>query len=319
MSRNKKEGERSMDIIHGPALLKEKTAAALGSFDGLHQGHMALVRAAVEKKKLGCASVVYTFDRHPSSFFQKKQVPLLTTNEIREEILQKEKVDYFYIETTGMEYWSMEPEAFVKNVLKERLNAGWVIAGENYRFGAAAKGDCQLLKQLCSEWGIQCQIVKEVCLDGHVVSASALRAMVQEGEMERLSQGLGRYFRVQGTVGHGRQVGRTLGFPTANLAPSDMQITPRRGVYAAFVWVEDEWYPAVTNVGIAPTFGVDQVLIESNLLGFHDEIYGKEIKVDFVKYIRTEKKFGSLSELVSQIARDSASALEILKGGRQYE
>lgn len=293
---------------------EKKRVIALGFFDGVHLGHQALLRTAVERaQEKGFSSAVFTFDRSPKEFVTGVKVPLLTTNEERRAMIQSLfPVETVIIESFDEQMMTMPWVDFVL-MLAQKYRAGWLVAGHDFRFGHKNAGTPALLCKKAAQLGMGCDIIPAVTLDGVTVSSTLIRSLLREGEMERAAQLLGHSYAITGEVLHGKGLGRTIGAPTLNVIPADGLLIPAYGVYATRVSVAGRQYDAVTNVGVRPT--VDEngsVTVESHLLDVSEQLYGRECRVEFVKLLRREQKFSDLSALQTQIAKDVAAARAVL-------
>ena len=293
---------------------EKKRVIALGFFDGVHLGHQALLRTAVERAaEKDLSSAVFTFDRSPKEFVTGVKVPLLTTNDERRATIQSLfPVDTVIIEPFDEQMMTMPWVDFML-MLAQKYRAGWLVAGHDFRFGHKNAGTPALLCKKAAQLGMGCDIIPAVTLDGVTVSSTLIRATLREGEMERAAQLLGHSYTITGEVLHGKGLGRTIGAPTLNVVPSDGLLIPAYGVYATRVSVAGRQYDAVTNVGVRPT--VDEnggVTVESHLLDVNEQLYGKKCRVEFVKLLRCEQKFSDLSALQAQIAKDVADARAVL-------
>lgn len=294
---------------------KQKNVIALGFFDGVHRGHQALLKCAVERgKELGMTPAVFTFDRSPKEFVSGVPVPLITAPEERRETVRRfYPIEEVFIVPFDREMMTMDWVDFVL-MLAQKYNAGHLVAGHDFRFGHRNAGTPALLMKKAAQLGMGCDIIPAVTLDGTTVSSTHIRALLQSGEMEEAARFLGYSYAMCGKVRHGKGLGRTIGAPTLNLIPSPHQLIPAYGVYATRVTVEGREYGAVTNVGVRPT--VDEnggVTVESHLIDVNAQLYGSDCRVEFVRRLRGETKFESLAALQEQIARDVAAAKEILE------
>ena len=281
---------------------------ALGFFDGVHLGHGALLRRVAEvARKTGARPCAFTFDAHPSGFILGHAVPLLSTPEDRAWLMRR----YYGIEEMVMgrfrDMMEMPWRDFVTEYLQKELCAVHVVAGHDFHFGYRGEGNPQRLTDLCRELGIGCDIVQKVEREGITVSSTYIRTLVAQGEMERAAEFLGHPHICSGTVVHGKQLGRTIGFPTANLIPAPELLTPRAGVYAARVLLPDGRRPmAVTNVGTRPTVADGETLtVEPWLLDFDGDLYGQTIRVEFFRRLRGERKFESLPALTAAVMENA--------------
>ena len=293
---------------------EKKRVIALGFFDGVHLGHQALLRRALERaEQMDLSSAVFTFDRSPKEFVTGTKVPLLTTNEERQALVQRMfPIDSVIVEPFDEQMMTMPWVDFVL-MLAQKYHAGWLVAGHDFRFGHKNAGTPALLCKKAAQLGMGCDIIPAVTLDGETVSSTLIRQLLRDGEMERARQLLGHSYTITGEVLHGKGLGRTIGAPTLNVIPAEGLLIPAYGVYATRVSVAGRQYDAVTNVGVRPT--VDEnggVTVESHLLDVSEQLYGKECRVEFVKLLRREQKFADLSALQAQIAKDVADARAVL-------
>lgn len=295
------------------------TAVALGSFDGLHRGHMALLEGLKQAaNQRGIATCVYTFDRHPSCFKSNSPVPLLTPLPLKLDLLEQAGIDYCFVEHVSADYFDLSPNTFVHQILRDKCNAAFVAAGFNYRFGKGRSGTPELLQTLCQDAGLDCFIQPPILEDGGAISSTRVRTLVAEGNLPAAANLLGRHFEICGLVAHGYQRGRALlGFPTANLYPSPALQLPPNGVYFTYATIDGIRYPSVTNVGRVPTFGGKQVSVEAHLLDFDGDLYGRQMKVELVQNIRFEQKFDSADALRRQIQSDIQTTRTLLRKEQQ--
>ena len=280
-----------------------KTVVALGKFDGIHTGHARLLECAVsfaaQKEALG---IVYIMEPRDGA-------RLNATCE-KSDIIRSFGIDALCIEPLTDEFMSMTPETFVADILKDKLNACHVVVGYNSRFGKNRSGDTGILKKLCADHGISLSVIDCVYAQSEgksiAVSSSEIRHLASLGKVAQIIPLLGRSFSVSGEVMQGKKLGRTIDFPTANIYRRREEFPLKHGVYMTEVLVDGEVFGAVTNVGINPTVEHtdDIVKIESHIPDFDKDLYGKEITVRFLEYIREEKKFSSIDELKAQISRD---------------
>ncbi|MGB3683492.1 MAG: bifunctional riboflavin kinase/FAD synthetase [Rubrobacteraceae bacterium] len=291
---------------------------ALGTFDGVHLGHQAVLRRAAEERDRrggGESKVVAaTFDPHPRMVLNPDSAPgLLTTLDLRREALLTYGAEEVRTIKFDGSLSRKSAEEFVRDVLVEDLGAETVVVGENFRFGYRAAGDTQDLGRLMRSHGGSAICVPIKGENGGLeVSSTRIRALLLEGEAGQAARLLGRPYLVRGEVMVGDKRGRTIGFPTANLMPAPSLIVPDRGVYAGIAYVGDSEYVACINIGVAPTFGRDVSKVEAYLLGFDEDLYGKTIDVGFVGRIRSEKRFSGVDELKAQISRDAEEARRIV-------
>jgi riboflavin kinase/FMN adenylyltransferase len=289
---------------------------ALGNFDGVHLGHQAVMRRAVEEgRRRGARVVAATFDPHPRAILGPRVQPkLLTTLELRREALLRYGADEVRVIRFDQELSKKSPEEFVGDVLVGEIGAEAVVVGENFRFGHRAAGDVAELERLMRSYGAE---VFAVAVEDEAgkggISSTRIRELVAQGEVGLAASLLGRPYVLRGEVAVGDRRGRILGFPTANVVPDQAVVVPARGVYAGFVRVGKALYPACTNVGLAPTFERGESRVEAYLIDFEGDLYGRVVDVSFVRRIRPEKRFSGVEELKEQIARDVEAARRITK------
>ena len=295
--------------------MAQKTVIALGFFDGVHIGHGALLRRTVERaRELGAESAAFTFDRSPKEFVTGVSVPLLTGVEERCALMRRlYGVERVIVAQFDRKLMTMPWEDFLGVLLVEGHGAVHLVAGHDFRFGHRNEGDPARLRAWCASHGLGCDIIPAVTLDGVTVSSTHIRALVEAGDMERAAAFLGHPYALGGMVEHGKHLGTEALFPTVNLRPEPWHVLPRFGVYAARVRLPDGSAKAgVTNVGVRPTIvDDDSVTIETNLIGFDGDLYGAEVQIELLRYLRPERKFDSMEELHAQIERDIARASEL--------
>ena len=288
-----------------------KRAVALGFFDGVHIGHGALLRRTAEvAEKASLSPCVMTYSNHPSSVLFGKSVSLINTAEERASLISElYGISDIVIKDFTRDYAALPCEEFFEKILLEELQAGYVVAGYDFRFGRGGKGDAARLKSLCAEHGLGCDIIDEVTLDGEEVSSSRIRETLECGNMELSNKLLGHPHRTVSEVLHGHKLGRKLGFATINQSLSPEIIVPRHGVYVSRVTFDGKTYPAITNIGVRPSVSDEgKVSVETHILDFSRDLYGKEIKTEFIRFLRDEIKFSTQDELLRQISQDALAA-----------
>jgi riboflavin kinase / FMN adenylyltransferase len=301
-----------MQIVRGlPSVPPERrpSAVALGVFDGVHLGHRAILGAAVaHARATGAPALACTFEPNPLEVLQPDRAPLpITTLDERLDLIAACGVDGTIVLTFTRELAAVEPEAFVKDVLVDRLAARQVVVGFNHRFGRAARGDAALLRELGERMGFNVDVVAPLTVDGVPVSSTAIRAALGRGDVDAAARMLGRPYTLPGTVVAGAGRGRTLGFPTANVAPGrPVLVAP--GVYACTFEVGGQARRAVVNVGVRPTFGEATLAVEAYLLDFSGDLYGQTVQLTFVSRVREERRFPTVDALRAQIADDVETA-----------
>jgi riboflavin kinase/FMN adenylyltransferase len=307
-----------MRICYGPAggdnTGRAPSAVALGFFDGVHLGHRRILDALVSRgRELGLRTCVYTFVNQPSSVFGVDSRPrLLCDNRLKAEYIAEAGVDELCFDWFDRILSRRAPEEFVRSVLVEKFNARLVCAGENYTFGADGRGDSALLSALGRDNGFETLILPSLSaeLDGGnvTVSSTVLRQLTAAGRFREYERLAGHPFRLEGTVVHGREVGRTIGFPTANLLPPRGIVLPACGVYATRTAIRgtDLIFKSITNVGSNPTFAdTGGVTVETHLLDHNGALYGAELRLDFLERLRGEKAFSGPDALRAQLTADA--------------
>lgn len=296
------------------ANFNKNTVVALGNFDGVHIGHVEILKTAVEQaEKIDGISVCYTFANHPRSLFcdkDGKEIGYITDEDDKLSLIEKTGIDVVCSVDFNSKLMQMLPEKFVSDILANQLNAAGVSCGFNYRFGAKAAGDTDLLRILGDKYNIKTHIHDAVSIDGKTVSSTLIRNLIESGEMEQTAKCLGRRFSVKGVVIKGSELGEKIGFPTANISLDEHRIAPPNGVYETYTLLEGCRLPSVTNIGVKPTVGTFGRAIETHILSECDKFYGKNIIIEFLKWERPEIKFSGIDELATQIAKDKDIAIE---------
>ncbi|MGN0467535.1 MAG: bifunctional riboflavin kinase/FAD synthetase [Acutalibacteraceae bacterium] len=287
----------------------ENTVLALGNFDGLHLGHMKVLEKTLEvSKENGLVPAVMLFDEHPKSVIDSKRPPRILTDEARDEKLRS--MSLRIIKVSFEKFRNLSPEEFVLTVYC-KMNVRAICCGFNYHYGKNAAGNTETLKKSCDQLGIKLFTLDEVDFEGEAVSSTRIRQAIENGSIRKANQMLGREFSYKFEVVKGDERGRLLGFPTINQFFPDDFVTARHGVYASKVMLGSQWYPAVTNIGIRPTVGTESLRSETFIIGFSGDLYGEEIEVYLLDFIRDEKKFSSFNQLAKAMADDAEKAQEI--------
>jgi len=287
----------NIEVTSLPDAVSRPRHVAIGTFDGVHRGHQAVIDDA---------DTVLTFDPHPLEILHPAALPkLIMPFGVKRDVIEGLGVRELVVIPFDREFASRSAEEFIEGVLVERLGAERVSVGENFRFGAKAKGDPAMLEQHPE---FETRVVPLVEVDGETVSSTRVRALVAAGDMEGARHCLGAPFMVEGEVVSGDQRGRELGFPTANIVPDDRLAIPGHGVYAAFA----NGVPAAVNVGVRPTFETGRgVLIETYLIDYEGDLYGSDLRVAFVARLRGEKRFAGVEELITQMKIDVEDAKRV--------
>lgn len=288
------------------------TAVAIGKFDGIHVGHRRLLEEILKKKEEGLLSCVFTFDPAPAVLFGGSDGKELTTKEEKRVILEKMGIDILIEFPLTYESAAMPPEVFAREVLAKQLHARFIAAGTDLSFGAKGAGNGALLQRLGPELHFTIKIIDKVCVDGTQVSSTLVREYVESGDMVSAERLLGSPYVVSGEVVRGKKIGRTMGFPTVNLIPTDSKLLPPNGVYYSKVCHGSRMYRAISNVGYKPTVTDERVMgVESYLYDFEGEIYGEAIEVYLSGFKRPERQFDCIGDLKHQLEED-------IEAGRVY-
>ncbi len=308
-----------MEIINTPENITNNTGIAitLGFFDGVHHGHKTLINTTTAKAKAdGLQSAVMTFWPHPRLVLGKDPGNLffLTTLPEKSELIAKLGVDYFIVQEFNEAFAAMEAEEFVR-FLAEDYNVRHFVVGKDHHFGRMAKGNFELLEQLAPRYGYTVEAFDPIQESSHNISSTNIRNALASGDLEQANNMLGYPYLLAGIIETGRQLGRTIGFPTANIKPNDpLKLVPAHGVYAVLLHVDGKVEKGMMNIGIRPT--VDNSLartIEVHIINFNADIYNHQIEVAFIKKLRDEIKFPSIDNLKTQLHLDRNHAIEVLE------
>lgn len=285
-----------------------KRVIALGFFDGIHMGHAALLERTVQRaREIGAVPSVLSFDIHPDTLVFGKEVPLINSAAGRADLIRRlfgiENVIFIHFDRRVMQ---MPWQEFVQTLIQE-MDAAWVVVGHDFRFGWKGEGTAQRLKDYCAEFGLGCDIIPAVTLEGRIVSSTYIRELIEAGDMERANMFLGHPHTLVDTVHYGYRLGTKMGTPTINMRFPDGVLVPRHGVYAARAILDDgSEHMAVTNVGVRPTVsGEDRVSVESFILDYSGNLYDRQVRIEFFRFIRPEMKFPSVEALKAQILKDA--------------
>lgn len=284
----------------------KKTYIALGSFDGLHIGHMCLIEKCKELSNMHSGlSMVYTFENHPLTIVNPNIAPkLLMDNTTKIQLLQSIGIDILCLVDFNEDIMKMNAEAFVKHLLSN-YNMGGVVVGFNYRFGYKNQGTVDLLLDLGKRYGFSVSVINPMDFETELVSSSRIRKLIEDGMVAEANQMLFTPFKLKGKVVQGKQLGRKLGYPTANILVEENFVIPKPGVYYSNVRYNDNVYQGMTNVGYNPTVEcTNKINIETYILDFNKYIYGDALEIFFMERIRDEIRFSSLDELIAQMKKD---------------
>ncbi len=300
--------------VAGPCLAPRGSVVCIGAFDGVHRGHRAVVERVRERaRELGLAAIAVSFAPIPRAYFARgASIPQLTAPAEKAALLLDAAADSVLLLRFDAAMAATSAEDFVARVLATRLRAREVWVGEGFRFGHARGGDFTLLQRMGAQIGFDARSIEPVHVDGACVSSSRIRAALADSDFAAASRMLGRTFTIGGHVVRGQQLGRKLGYPTANIRLGS-RVSPVQGIFAVRVHgIADRPMPAVASLGVRPTVNGKEPLLEAHLFDFDGDLYGKKINVEFAEKLRDEEKFDSLDAMVQQIHRDAAHAREML-------
>lgn len=286
-----------------------ESIVVFGNFDGVHKGHQLLIQEALRQEQIhGYKTAFFTFEPHPVSVVSgKDQKDIIFTNYEKMQVVKDYGIDYYIEYPFTMEVARTLPEVFIESVIYKQLHAKYVIIGEDFRFGSKRAGDVAMLEAYGKKFGYEVISFEKLCYDDRCYSSTWLREVVKAGDMEMFSQLTDRAFSVIGVVEHGRALGRTIGYPTANVATPPYKLLPPNGVYASYTFVDGIKYKSITNVGFKPDTNQEEMVVETYILDFDQMIYGKEIRIDIVRFLREEYKLESMDHLKALIEKDMVS------------
>ena len=302
-----------MELCTELSQLKDKYAnicIALGTFDGVHRGHQQVIGAAVARaREIGGTSLVFTFSNHPLSVVAPERCPVrLMSNEEKQIVMRDLGVDVLVNIPFTKEVLSIGAEDFIR-MLIEAYEPKFVVVGPNYTFGYKNQGNSELLKEFGKKYGFEVKIHEAVCDTDDLISSTLIRGYINDGNVKKTAELLGRDFRLTSTVVHGDERGRTIGFPTANLDLPPEAAVPNNGVYAVrAITADGKIHSAVANIGTNPTFNGVYRHIEVHILDFAADIYGQELTIEFLAKLRNEQKFSGIEALVNQLHQDVETA-----------
>lgn len=288
----------------------ENTVVALGNFDGVHKGHQQIIFRTVSSARVaGYKSAVFTFSNHPRNLMKgKSQVKNILYADEKAKIIEALGVDYLFNIPFDESILTMPPTEFIDRLLLDTFKMKQAYCGFNYRFGYRAEGNVELLLKEGLKKGFGLHVQEPFEIDGNLVSSTFIRGLIEKGEMEECRKYMGRLYTIGGEVVVGNKLGRTIGFPTSNIMIDDTMVTPPNGVYVTYCTYNGVRYPSVTNVGVKPTIGTYKKNVETHIFNFDKELYGKQIRVEFIRKTRDEQKFAGVEELSKQITDDCIMA-----------
>ncbi len=293
--------------------IEKRSAITLGKFDGLHRGHQLLINQVLQKKKEGYTAVIFTFDTPPSKLFNGQSNKTILTNQERRILAERMQMDCMVQCPFTKEVACMEPEDFIQDILVKKMNVGFIAVGEDFRFGYKRKGDTTLLLELAKKYNYQAVILSKEQYQGRDISSTYIREMLSIGNMELAKLLLGYPFFISGKVIFGKQLGRTIGIPTANQLPDTDKFLPPNGVYASCVQLGHKKYYSMTNIGVRPTVEcTNRKNVETYLFDYQGELYGTDLTVQLLHYEREECQFDSVETLKKQLYSDLITTREWL-------
>ncbi len=304
-----------MEYIAGNTDFKYKnTAVTLGKFDGLHLGHRQLIDLVIDYKKQGLTSVMFSFLMHPSNLFDHKEFELIYTEEEKVARLSHSGIDVLISYPFTEQTRTMLPEDFIREILVKKLDAKVIVVGTDFGFGYKKQGNVELLKKFEAAYGYKVIAIDKKRWKNQVISSSAIRDALKEGDLESANAMLGEPYTIRGEVIHGRRIGRTIGMPTVNQQPASTKLLPPNGVYASKTLIDGAYREGVTNIGYKPTVGEEEHIgVETFIFDYDNDLYGKMIEVELFYYMRPELKFGSLEELTQKMQEDIINAKRYFK------
>ncbi|HET6527999.1 MAG TPA: bifunctional riboflavin kinase/FAD synthetase [Balneolaceae bacterium] len=297
---------------------KSNSVVTVGTFDGVHAGHRAIMDTVAQKaRERDARSVIITFDPHPRDIISPGDagIKLLTTLHERAEILEELGIDLMVVIPFDRDFSLLSSEDFIRDIIFKKIGVSEFVIGYDHHFGRNREGTIETIEKLSKELGFDSYVVSKREVGAKTVSSTAIRkAISEEGNVEQAAKFLQRPYRLNGTVVHGDKRGKKIGFPTANIKPEhSKKIIPKDGVYAVKMRVNDEWYKGMMNIGHRPTFEGKVRALEVHLFDFSEDIYGEEVQVRFFNRIRNEKKFDGIDALKAQLEDDERRARELLK------
>lgn len=285
---------------------------ALGFFDGVHLGHQELLKACCAlAEEYGCHTAAITFDRHPKSLFTDNPTVLISTIPDRKLLLNRYGIESVRVLPVIQEIMNLPWQEFIRILLDD--GAAGFVCGDDFHFGSRGEGDAEKLQSLCREKGLPCIVVPEQTVGNIRVSSTYIRRQIETGDMATAVKFMGHPYTLTGTVIHGQKLGRKLGIPTANLhLPAGLAI-PKFGVYACRILIDGIYYPAVTNIGTRPTVQGEGITVEPWILDYSGDLYGREITIEFFKFLRPEQKFPTLEDLQAEIHRNARETRDLIQ------
>lgn len=294
--------------------IEEPTAVTLGKFDGLHRGHELLMQTVLKcRREHKVAAVAFTFDMPPRNRVEEIVANVLTTNDEKQYIFEKQGIDYLIECPFTHEVMSMEPKAFIEWIATS-LNMKYVVVGDDFRFGHNRAGDYHTLHQYEKEYGYKTIVLDKLKDSNRDISSTYVREKIADGNIRKANELLGYHYFIKSEILHGKKLGRRIGIPTINMILPANKLLPPNGVYVTEVLVDDKLYMGVTNVGCKPTVSEEHIVgVETYIDNFSQDLYGEKIVVSFLEFIRPEMKFSSIGELKAQMESDIQVARKYYK------
>lgn len=306
-------------IVHfKDAVRNLNTVLTVGTFDGVHAGHKVLINTVIERaKQRNARSVIITFDPHPREIINpgSSGIKLLSSLKERSELLADLGVDEMIVIEFDRDFSLLTSEEFVRDIIWEKIGISEFVIGYDHHFGRNREGTIETVQKLGKELGFDSHVVSKQEVGDKTVSSTAIRKAIQDdGDMKLANKFLERNYILSGTVVHGEKRGKKIGFPTANIQPGNKnKVIPKRGVYAVWVRINNQYFGGMMNIGIRPTFEESEERLEVHIFDFNRDIYGKEVLIQFVDRIRDERSFSGIEQLKSQLKQDQDTAQNVLK------
>lgn len=281
-------------------------AISLGMFDGVHRGHDYLIHELdIKARQKGYMSGIFSFWPHPRKILEPEfNIQLLTNLEEKQDLLSKKNIDFLFLQEFNEKLKNIEAKDFVKDILIKKLNAKYIIVGHDHRFGKNRQGDFNTLKKIGKECGVQVEQLASIDEDGQTISSTKTRKMLLEGKVKKANDMLGYFYSISGEVIHGKKIGRTIGYPTANILVDRDKLLPQKGAYIVEVWIRNHFYKGMLSIGTNPTVGGEEVSVEVYILDFNQNIYGEQITLKFREFLHEEINFDSLDKLIEKLNED---------------
>lgn len=285
---------------------KKNSVISIGSFDGLHIAHNQIIEKVIEiSNNKNYNSIIFTFEEPPKNYFAKQKTKILNLKKEKISLIESKGIDYVYLQKFDLEFANQTAEDFISNILIKKLNLKTIIIGDDHRLGKDRSGDFENLSKLGQKLDFEIIQIPSVYVDGIRVSSTNIRKSLEKGDIETANKLLGYEYFLRGKVISGKQIGRKIGFPTANLLVNDEKLLPNIGVYAVKAEVLGKMYPAMCNIGYRPSINEsNELTIEVHIINFSDYIYNQEIKLEFYAKIRNEMKFDGVDSLIEQLKLD---------------